>query len=277
MPGSIAHVSSTAPTVTLRSGEATVTVYPSAGGRIGQIDVAGQHLLVDVPDTDEAHPMLWGAFSMAPWVGRIRRGRFRFDGAEHQLAINHHDGPGPDRAHAIHGLVFDRGVATEAPTSRSMWSGSVDLSWDFGGTVSQTVAVFEDRVVSTLRLDASVGRFPAEIGWHPWFRKPDRLDFSPTQMYQRDEFGLPTGALVEPSSSPWDDCFLNTDPIVLHYDRLIAPTVTVRSGCDHVVIYDHPADATCVEPQSGPPDAFNTSPHIVTPGTPLERTMTISW
>jgi len=57
----------------------------------------------------------------------------------------------------------------------------------------------------------------------------------------------------------------------------IVPTVTVRSGCDHVVVYDQPTDATCVEPQSGPPDAFNLQPHIVATGSHLVRTMVISW
>ena len=283
MPGSIADVSDEAPTedepVILRSGDATVTLYPSAGGRIGQIEFAGQPLLVDVPDLDsgEAHPMLWGSFPMAPWVGRIRQGRFSFDGRDHRLPVNHRDGPGPDRSHAIHGLVFERRVGTDGSASDSTWVGSVDLPWDFGGTVTQTVTVFDDRVVSTMHVAATGHPFPAEIGWHPWFRKPARLEFSPAEMYQVDEFGLPTGALVEPTDGPWDDCFVNTEPIVLHYDRSIAPAVTVRSGCDHVVVYDEPADATCVEPQSGPPDAFNLQPHIVATGSDLARTMTISW
>ncbi len=265
--------------MTLRSGEALVTVYPSAGGRIGQIEVAGQPLLIDVPGLDPggAHPMLWGSFAMAPWVGRIRGGRFSFDGTDHQLPINHHDGDGPDRAHAIHGLVFDRAVSDDGSGSASSWVGSIALPWEFGGIATQTVAVFDDRVVSTLQVEATVGPFPAEVGWHPWFRKPDRLEFFPTQMYERDEFGLPTGRLVEPSDGPWDDCFINTDPVVLHYVRPTAPIVTVQSGCDHLVVYDQPDDATCVEPQSGPPDAFNLQPRIVTPGTPLVRTMTISW
>jgi aldose 1-epimerase len=265
--------------VILRSGEVTVTVHPSAGGRVGQIDADGQPLLVDVPDLagGEAHPMLWGAFAMAPWVGRIRQGHFNFDGSNHQLPINHHDGAGPNRAHAIHGLVFDRSVTTDGLVSDSTWSGSSELAWEFGGIVNHTIAVFDDRVVATLSVEASNGAFPAEIGWHPWFRKPDRLEFAPTAMYERDEFGLPTGELVEPSDGPWDDCFVTTEPIVLHYDRPIAPIVTVQSGCDHVVIYDHPDDATCVEPQSGPPDAFNLQPHIVDVGTPLVRTMTITW
>ena len=284
MPGSIADVTDVAPPsdrpVILRSGDATVTLFPSLGGRIGQIDVDGQPLLVDVPDLDsgDAHPMQWGSFAMAPWAGRIRRGRFAFDGRDHRLPINHRDGPGSDRAHAIHGLVFDRPVdsgSVDGSDAARSWSGTTALEWEFGGSVSQTVTVFDDRVVSSLRIDATAGRFPAEIGWHPWFRKPDRLEFEPSSMYERDEFGLPTGRLVAPSDGPWDDCFITTEPIVLRYDRPTASAVTVTSDCDHVVVYDQPDDTTCVEPQSGPPDAFNLHPHIVAPE--LTRTMTISW
>jgi aldose 1-epimerase len=47
------------------------------------------------------------------------------------------------------------------------------------------------------------------------------------------------------------------------------------------VIFDEPSDATCVEPQSGPPDAFNlnehVTPHVVDPVTPLTRRMSIVW
>ena len=56
-----------------------------------------------------------------------------------------------------------------------------------------------------------------------------------------------------------------------------AATVRVESGCDHWVVFDVPTEATCVEPQSGPPDAFNLTPHVVTPETPLTRSATISW
>jgi len=129
----------------------------------------------------------------------------------------------------------------------------------------------------TLTIESTGHAFPAELGWHPWFRKPERLEFSPTAMYERDEFGLPTGELVEPTDGPWDDCFVSTEPVVLHYDRTVAPAVRVESDCDHWVVYDMPTDATCVEPQSGPPDAFNLSPHVVDPDTSLRRSMTISW
>jgi aldose 1-epimerase len=260
--------------LTLHAGDATATVHPDAGSRIGQITVADQPLLVDVPPVGERTPMAWGSYPMVPWAGRIARGRFVFGGIERQLPINHHDGSGAERAHAIHGLAFDRAWDVHDVPGTSCTC-SIRLDWEFRGTATHTVALFDDRIVMTLMVESTGASFPAEVGWHPWFRKPDRLDFAPTAMYERDEFGIPTGRLVPPSAGPWDDCFVNTLPITLHYDRETAPSVTVLSGCDHVVVYDEPADATCVEPQSGPPDAFNLTPHLVAPE--LTRTMTISW
>jgi aldose 1-epimerase len=263
-------------TLTLRSGDVTVTVYPDAGARIGQIDVGGQPLLIDVPTDERPHPMLWGSFPMAPWAGRIRGGHFSFDGAVHQLDINHHDGPGPRRAHAIHGLAFDRPWHVHDVSGTSCTC-SLGFEWEFGGLVTQTVTVYDEQVVATLTVESSGIAFPAEVGWHPWFRKPARLEFAPTAMYERDDVGVPTGVLVEPADGPWDDCFVNTGPVVLHYDRPHTPLVRIESDCDHWVVFDEPSDATCVEPQSGPPDAYNLDPHVVDRTTPLTRTMTVSW
>ena len=137
MTGSIADVSDAAPTidvpVVLHSGEATAMLHPAAGGRIGQIEVAGQRLLVDVPATD-AHPTSWGSFPMAPWVGRIRRGQFEFDGTQHQLELNHVDGDGGTaRTHSIHGTVFTRpwdvvATATDAAELTCELTGALGLS-----------------------------------------------------------------------------------------------------------------------------------------------------
>jgi aldose 1-epimerase len=262
---------------TLHVDDVTLTVFAEFGARLGQITVADQPLLVDVPPLDGPHPLTWGCYPMAPWAGRIRGGRFAFEGIEHQLPINHSDGDGRQRSHAIHGLVYDRDWPAVDEVSDTTWTANRDLEWSFGGSVTQAIELFEDRVELTLTVESSGVRFPAEVGWHPWFRKPDRLEFSPTSMYERDEFGLPTGALVGPADGPWDDCFVAGGPVELHYDRPVAPLVRVDSDCDHWVVYDEPADATCVEPQSGPPDAFNLEPHVVTPTRPLTRTMTISW
>jgi len=216
----------------------------------------------------------------------MRRGEFHFDGTHHKLATNHVDGAGgAQRTHSIHGTVFSR--AWQVIERSDSWlamscplTGALD--WPFEGIAHQRIDVDIDHVQMSLRIETEGDPFPAEIGWHPWFRKPQALSFAPTAMYRRDEFGLPTGALVNPRPGPWDDCFVNTAPVVLRYGRRIASLLTVTSDCDHLVVYDHPADATCVEPQSGPPDALNLDPlvfghHLVSSEQPLERTMTISW
>jgi aldose 1-epimerase len=73
-------------------------------------------------------------------------------------------------------------------------------------------------------------------------------------------------------------------PIELHYaDRNDADvnyadvTLMVSSSCDHWVVYDQPDHATCVEPQSGPPDGFTLCPEVLAPGETLRHTMTIAW
>jgi aldose 1-epimerase len=56
-------------------------------------------------------------------------------------------------------------------------------------------------------------------------------------------------------------------------------TLEVSSSCDHWVVYTEPPHAVCVEPQSGPPDAFNLGRGfvVVEPGAPLVHTMTWRW
>jgi aldose 1-epimerase len=266
----------------LRAGDVTVAVFPTHGGRIGQVTVADQPLLVDAPPVGDRDAKSWGAYPMAPWAGRIRGGRFTYGGVEWALPVNHRDGDGgPGRAHAIHGLVFDRDWPDAGSTDAASWSGSCSLDWELGGRVTHEIAVDPHRLTMTLTVESTGSDFPAELGWHPWFRKPDRLDGDLTAMYERDRFGLPTGQLVAPGPRPWDDCFLVRGPVTLHYERPVAPVLVLEADTDHWVIFDEPEDATCVEPQSGPPDAFNLdlagTPHVVRPGEPLRRRFTISW
>lgn len=267
-------------TLTLQAGDAAVTVHPVDGGRIGQITVDRQPLLIDVPDGADAHPTQWGSFPMVPWAGRIRQGRFTFAGRAHRLAVNHRDGDGPERAHAIHGVGFDHPwqVVDHSANGCELW---VDLDWELGGRATQSIVLDARRLSVTMTVESTSGPFPATIGWHPWFLPPDDLGFHPTAMYRRDDVGVTTAELVAPTDGPWDDCFLNTEPVELRYERDVAPRVWVESDCDHWVIFDEMAHSTCVEPQSGPPDAVNLAPHpplhVVDPTAPLTRTMTISW
>jgi aldose 1-epimerase len=83
--------------VEIAAGPTTVTIDPERGGRISSIRVDGLELLVGAGDG----ALDWGCYPMAPFAGRVREGRFRYAGREHQLERNL-------PPHAIHGTVFDQ-------------------------------------------------------------------------------------------------------------------------------------------------------------------------
>lgn len=259
----------------LEAADARLEVSPVDGGRISSLVVHGSELLV----TEGASSVMWGSFPMVPFAGRIRHGRFRFDDRDVQLAINF----GPD---AIHGTVFERPWQVDDPTTLS-----IDLGpgWPFAGRVVQGFALTDDALEVTLRLEADEP-MPAALGWHPWFRRrltsgpgrpappsaPVEIHLDAAWMYLRDADDIPTGELVVPPAGPWDDCFtgLRSTP------RLTWPGVLeleVSSSCDHLVVYDQPRDAVCVEPQTAPPDFVNIAPSTTIPGVPLVATMTWRW
>ena len=112
---------------------------------------------------------------------------------------------------------------------------------------------------------------PASIGWHPWFVKPQRADLQFERMYLRDDDHITDGRTVPPPPGPWDDCF--EEPITTPRLWIGGLEVSVSSDCDYWVVYDMPAHATCVEPQSATPDAFNLGGAArLEPGEELRRT-----
>ena len=263
------------PLLVLETANARLEVSPLHGGRISSVVVRGSELLI----TEGASPMLWGAYPMVPFAGRVRHGRFRFGDRDVQLALNFP----PD---AIHGTVFERPWQVDDPTTVS-----VDLGpgWPFRGRVVQQFAMTDDGLEVSMSLHADEP-MPAALGWHPWFRRrlagsagrpaelsaPVELEFDAAWMYVRDADDIPTGELVDPPPGPWDDCFtgLRSTP------RLTWPgalELEVASSCDHLVVYDQPRDAVCVEPQTAPPDFVNLAPSTTISGEPLVATMTWRW
>ena len=143
----------------------------------------------------------------------------------------------------------------------------------YEGRAVQRFELAEDHLTCRLELHADEP-MPASIGWHPWFRKPDRLEFKPSAMYPLDAEGIAVRPLRQPAPGPWDNCFVNTEPVLLERggQRLRLP-----SNCTHWVVYDQPAHATCIEPQSGPPDAFNLEPATLAAGASIDAWFLLEW
>ena len=260
-----------APGNLIRIGHGTLAldIAPDAGGRIAQIARAGVDWLVGYSD-DNAAMIAWGSYPMLPWAGRIRHGRFAFQEKKYQLPLNLEE-------HAIHGVGFAMPWSVQA-RSKNYVELSLQLPederWPFGGTARQRIEVTENTVRMHLSVTAHERVMPAVIGWHPWFRKPDRLDFQPSAFYPRDAEGIAVRPLAEPPPGPWDDCFINTKAVLLHRD---GQHLRLTSDCTHWVIYDAPPHATCIEPQSDPPDAFNLEPVAIAPGNSLAAWFLLEW
>ena len=251
------------------AGGLQVDIAPEAGGRIASIRHAGVEQLVGHDDGNPA-AIAWGSYPMLPWAGRIRDGRFAFDGRSWQLPRNL-------GGHAIHGVsmwlpwTVDLHEAHAIELSLRL---PEDARWPFGGSARQRIEVGTGRLAMTLSVQAGAQAMPVALGWHPWFRKPDRIEFAPTAIYPRDGEGIATLPTVAPTPGPWDDCFLNTREVVVHRG---GQRLRLDSDCDHWVVYDQPAHATCIEPQTGPADAFNLAPRVLAPGETMQAWFRMAW
>lgn len=247
-----------------------VTIAPDAGGRIAQIMCDGVTWLAGHSEANAA-AIAWGSYPMLPWAGRIRHGRFRFGGQAYQLPINL-------GRHAIHGVgfVLPWQVAGHTPTQIELILPlPEDERWPFGGTARQRITIEGRTLRLELAVTAGAQAMPKPVlGWHPWFVKPDAIEFRPDAMYPRDGEGIAVRPLQAPTPGPWDDCFINTHPVLLHRG---GQTLRLASDGDHWVIYDEPGQTTCVEPQSGPPDAFNLDPVALAPGATTSTWFTLEW
>lgn len=257
------------PLVRLAAGDLQVDLAPQAGGRIAQIRVDGIEQLIG-PESGRLDAIQWGCYPMLPWAGRIREGRFPFAGRDWQLPINM-------PPHALHGLGYalpwtlDASADDSAELSLHL---PQDPGWPFGGIARERITLRDRQLHLHLSLQAGEQAMPAVIGWHPWFRKPDQLIFDAPQYYPRDAHGMARLPLAPPPLHPWDDCFLGPAEVVLVRGN---QRLQLTSDQQHWVVYDAPAHATCVEPQTGPPDAFNLTPHVLAPGEVLAMEFLFDW
>jgi len=251
--------------LTLTSERARLLVDLAAGGRMAALTVDGHELLVE-PESD---PVMWGAYPMIPFAGRLREGHFEFDGVSYTLPTNF-------APHAIHGYGF---LAAWDHIDDHTIGWTFRDPWPFAGSATQHFSLTDDSLTITLHTHATESQ-PMMLGVHPWFRRQTSageltFELPECSMYRRDTTGLPDGTLVTPPAGPWDDCFcqLESDPVLRWGDL----EVRLSASSDHWVIYTEADHALCVEPQTGPPNAFNSAPHRLEAGDSLSLRFTMSW
>ncbi len=247
-----------------------IIVDPDHGGRLASFELGGRQLLV----TSGASPIDWGCYPMVPFAGRIAHGQLAFEDTLYQL-------PATADGHAIHGYGYtSRWDVIEASATEVDLAWSFSRPWPWSGTATQRFALTTNSVMMTMTVTAEQ-RQPVSFGWHPWFRRDlgsgntADLGFAANSMFELDDTKIPTGEIVEPTSGPWDNCFTDVEqPIELRWDDL---HLTLTSSTDYWVVYNEPAHALCVEPQTGIPNDVNTAPYVLESGQSVSAQFTISW
>ena len=246
------------------SGDIECSVVPENGGRIGSLVVAGRELLVTGDSHDD--PLSWGCYPMVPYAGRVRNATLNFAGRSHALRVNM-------MPHSIHGTVFDRAWSViENDATSAVLEIELGAAWPFAATVRHRIQLSNDEVLLTLNVSA-IESTPIQVGWHPWFVKPVSTQLGFASMLERDATGIASEKIVDRPEGPVDDCFVDpVNQLTLHIKDL---TVFLNSDCSHWVVYDVPAHATCVEPQSGAPNEINDRPFVLEPGGQFARTFSM--
>ena len=210
------------------------------------------------PRTSRATRSLSGCYPMAPFAGRTRGGRFAWFGRDPRA------GAEPRRPrHARHGVRptlaarAGRRRLPAAPTRPAARLALRRMGDPRGGAVAHRLEVRLE--VHTAGHDlprhprAGTRGSAAASRW----AAASRSTSTPSAGTPAGVDGLPLGFVeAPPAARPWDDCFTAvTWPAALTWPGALE--VTMTTTCDHVVLYDQPRHAICVEPQTGPPDALN--------------------
>lgn len=238
----------------------SAVVYPECGGRVGSLTFGSHELFISAEENGD--PLSWGCYPMVPYAGRVRDGLLTFSGEEFLLRKNL-------PPHSIHGTVFDRSwnVLTSTP-STALLETELGPEWPFGGTVQHHIEVTDIGIKLRLTVKA-IQSMPVQIGWHPWFVKPDDTALCFASMLQRDSFGITTDQRATQPKISVDDCFVDPEkPLTITIETVQA---TLSSDCSHWVLYDMPTHATCIEPQSGPPNGVNDNPFVLPANSTLTR------
>ena len=288
--------------ISLQRGRTRAIVAPEAGGRLYQIEINDGHAWLPLlhttsaPEALLADPVRFGSYPMAPWPGRIDGGRFVWAGRQYSVPCN-------DSPHALHGRVaFQPWTVDRVSSDACALSIDIDAGWPFAGRVTQEIRVADHCIEQRIAVRARRGsRFPAGVGWHPWFRRDVRagadvrVGVDADHVYETHEM-IPTGWLLPVRNEldlhacpplagrRIDACYRRPrGPLLIRWGD-VALKMTSSANVTHAVVFT-PAHAVCVEPQTCAPDAFNLAAQgiegagmaIVTPSMPLIATTSWRW
>jgi aldose 1-epimerase len=281
--------------ITLRAGDADVTLAPGLGGAVVSWTRAG-HAVFRAPLPGAlADGFVRGlaSFPLIPWSNRIAHGRFAFDGESYQL-------PATFGGHAIHGTGWTSPWQASEHDSTSATLVNVhepDELWPFAFAAAQRFTLDADRLTLALSVTNRHARpAPFGIGAHPYFPRGAgaTLQFSAAgvwrnvgEMIAAEHVAVPAAwdhaRALPVGSADLDNCFTGWAGVarLTYPDPGFAITMTADPVFANLVVYISPVnDFIAVEPVSNVNDAINKMDQpvahglrVLRPGETLAATM----
>ncbi|MFV9474054.1 aldose 1-epimerase [Advenella sp. RU8] len=159
----------------LKTGDARLVVAPHIGGAI----VAYKHVLadreyhwlrpVDPIHVQNANVSEMASFPLVPWAGRIRDGRFEYQGRKVHYPSLKQDSP-----HSIHGFLRNRPwqVMTHTDTRLVLAYTHEPDDWPFAFKAEQVFELAENNLAIYLNISNTGNEsMPLGMGHHPYFPK----------------------------------------------------------------------------------------------------------
>lgn len=280
------------PTCLLEHDDLRLEIDPNLGAAITRLDLrspAGNSARSWTPllRPSPAPPRRFdqtACFLMLPWVGRLRAGRFPFQGATRQLRITSADG-----LHAIHGDAHSRPwtITGRSPGSARLTldaSAFHDRNWPWPYRASVHYELRAATLILELGLTNTSGEsFPAGAGFHPCFERrlwaEGPADSCIVQVPAIGRYPLLDLAACGPAAadslssalaagttldSPTDDAFLlGPGDVTLTWPKSrVRLTIDRDPALRHAQCYaphtgGAPAPCVCVEPMSMTTNGFN--------------------
>lgn len=254
----------------LRNGAMRMVLDPQRGGAIRELSWRGAPLLRPTPAGLGDDPFDMACFPMVPYVNRVARGCFRYDGQDVRLQRNWDRDP-----HPLHGqgwkAAWSVAAASESEATLAVQGGGNDWPWKY--VCEQRCRLLPDGLLVELTVrNVDDSPMPAMLGLHPYFpdRGRARLSARLPSVWLTDAEVLPVKEIPTPvdwvfhpardmASQALDNCFAGWDGVAtLSWpDRALAMHA---AGSHYLHVYS-PAgrDFFCIEPQTAPPGSLERS------------------
>ncbi|MDG6917642.1 MAG: aldose 1-epimerase [Nitrososphaerota archaeon] len=240
------------------SHNSTAAVIDPLGAHVMRLSIDGVRVVRQSNDGVQTHG---GIAVLIPYAGRVKYGRYSFEGRMFQLPIG-------KEGHAIHGFAKDTTWASHAMQRASVVMKAKMRAKGYPGVLEASITYSVGK--KTFSTDCKVRNVgedaaPVVVGFHPYFIAEEWSIGSSSRIYHyplSDRY-FPTGrrvvcSLKNAAKSEWDDCFSTAGHIKLSTGG--RELTLRRRNMPYFILYNgkHAGrNSVAVEPYSGLPDAYN--------------------